>query len=78
MLIVPYGWDQPDNAARVERLGVGLHLPRLQYSVESATDCLKQLLEDSRFALRASEVGAHVAAERALRAACDAIESIAN
>lgn len=78
MLIVPYGWDQPDNASRVERLGVGLHLPRLQYSVESATDSLKQLLENPRFALRASEVGAHVAAERALRAACDAIESIAN
>jgi rhamnosyltransferase subunit B len=26
MLVVPYGWDQPDNAARIERLGTGLHL----------------------------------------------------
>jgi UDP:flavonoid glycosyltransferase YjiC (YdhE family) len=24
MLVVPYGWDQPDNAARVQRLGVGV------------------------------------------------------
>lgn len=78
MLIVPYGWDQPDNAARVERLGVGLHLPRLEYSVEAATHRLRQLLQDSRFSRRASEVGANVAAERALPAACDAIESIAN
>ncbi len=27
-LIVPYGWDQPDNAARVQRLGAGLTLAR--------------------------------------------------
>jgi UDP:flavonoid glycosyltransferase YjiC (YdhE family) len=27
-LIVPYGWDQPDNGARVVRLGVGLCLAR--------------------------------------------------
>jgi len=35
-LIVPFGWDQPDNAMRVERLGVGIHLPRSAYSVNSA------------------------------------------
>jgi len=28
MLVTPYGWDQPDNAYRIERLGAGLHLPR--------------------------------------------------
>ena len=37
MLIVPYGWDQPDNAARVQRLGAGLHVARNKYSVERAT-----------------------------------------
>ncbi len=51
MLIVPYGWDQPDNAARIERLGVGLHVPRGNYSVDTATTALEALLENSRFQL---------------------------
>ena len=33
MPVVPYRWDQPDNAARLERLGVGLHIPRHEYTV---------------------------------------------
>jgi rhamnosyltransferase subunit B len=76
MLVVPYGWDQPDNAARVERLGTGLHVARGDYSVESATAALKLLLESSRFSARAAEVGAQMAAEDGLGSACDAIESV--
>ncbi len=44
MLIVPYGWDQPDNAARIERLGSGLHVPRTDYSPKTATAALERLL----------------------------------
>jgi rhamnosyltransferase subunit B len=76
MLIVPYGWDQPDNAARVERLGTGLHVARGNYSVESATAALKLLLEDSRFSARAAEVGAQMVGEDGLGSACDAVESV--
>ena len=76
MLIVPFGWDQPDNAARVERLGVGLHVARSEYSVDSATSALKTMLESSRFSARAAEVGAQMAAEDGLGSACDAIESV--
>ncbi len=76
MLIVPYGWDQPDNAARIERLGAGLHVARKAYSVEGATAALKLLLESSRFSARAEEVGSQVAAEHGIGCACDAIESV--
>ncbi len=76
MLLVPYGWDQPDNAARVERLGAGLHIARGDYTVETATTALKSLLENSRFSTRAAQVGSHMAAEDGLRLACDAIESV--
>lgn len=74
MLIVPYGWDQPDNAARVERLGVGLHVARGDYSVDTATAALKSLLESSCFSARAAEVGDLVAAEDGLTStsACNA------
>lgn len=75
-LIVPFGWDQPDNAARVERLGVGLHLPRRQYSVSTATAALARLLGGNGFANRASQVGLNIRKERGLNGACDAIENL--
>ena len=76
MLFVPYGWDQPDNAARVERLGIGLHVPRARYSASTAAKALERLLGDGRFAKRAGDVGREVRAEEGLFGACDAIESI--
>ncbi|MGH9652331.1 MAG: glycosyltransferase [Bryobacteraceae bacterium] len=76
MLVVPYGWDQPDNAARVERLGVGLHVRRANYSVETATAALKVLIENPNFAARAAHIGTQVAAESGLESACAAIQSM--
>jgi UDP:flavonoid glycosyltransferase YjiC (YdhE family) len=76
MVFVPYGWDQPDNAARVERLGMGLHVPRTRYSARTAAHALDRLLNDDRFAKRAAEVGKRIKAEDGLTGACDAIESV--
>lgn len=76
MLIVPYGWDQPDNALRVERLGAGLHLPRKKYSVQSAAAAIRELLDDSRYAQSASAVSELVRVEDAVRCACSAIERV--
>jgi rhamnosyltransferase subunit B len=76
MLIVPYGWDQPDNAARITRLGVGLNVARSQYSVDTATAALKSILESPGISARAAEVGYQVVAEDGLGSACDAIESM--
>jgi rhamnosyltransferase subunit B len=75
-LIVPYGWDQPDNATRVQRLGAGLHLPRRAYSAKTAAAALQCLLEDPRFATRAAEVAACLHQEDALAHACNAIQSV--
>jgi rhamnosyltransferase subunit B len=75
-LIVPYGWDQPDNGARLERLGVGLCLARSAYSAESVTTALSGLLTEPSFAARAREVAAQVGSEEALMLACDAVEAI--
>jgi rhamnosyltransferase subunit B len=76
MLIVPYGWDQPDNAARVERLRTGLHVSRSDYSPDTATVALECLLRDSHFATRAAKIGAQLQEEDGLTLACNAIESI--
>lgn len=75
-LIVPYGWDQPDNAARIERLRVGLHIPRRAWSLATATAALERLLHDTQFSNRAMQVGAEVQAEDGPTSACDAIESL--
>jgi UDP:flavonoid glycosyltransferase YjiC (YdhE family) len=75
-LIVPYGWDQPDNAARVERLGAGIHLPRREYSVDAATAALERLLREPSFSERAMRVGGQIRGEDGLTSACDAIESL--
>ncbi len=75
-LIVPYGWDQPDNAMRIERLETGLHLPRKAYSVENAAAAIERLLTEPRFTRRAAEIGRDVCAEDAVSQACDAIERL--
>ena len=75
-LIVPFGWDQPDNAARVERLGAGIHLPRSAYTVSSAAAALERLLLAAQFGEKAARLGAQIQAEDGLVAACNAIESL--
>ncbi len=76
MLIVPFGWDQPDNAERVQRLGIGLHLPRKHYSVTNVAAALKKLLSEPDFAQRAEDMGAKVRKEDGVVAACDAVNSV--
>ncbi len=76
MLIVPYGWDQPDNGARVARLGAGVCLARSEYSARSAAEALKRLMEDAQFTRRASELRVRVQEEDGTAGACDAIESL--
>jgi UDP:flavonoid glycosyltransferase YjiC (YdhE family) len=75
-LIVPYGWDQPDNAARVERLGVGLHLPRAEWSQGAAAVALKRLLRDDQISQRATRIASEIQAEDGLTSACDAVEAL--
>ena len=76
MLIVPYGWDQPDNAYRVQRLGVGLHVTRKAYTVATASEMLAKLLRISSFSDHAREVRTRLAAENGLATASTAIESM--
>jgi rhamnosyltransferase subunit B len=78
MLVVPYGWDQPDNAARIERHGAGLHVSRTNYSPDTATKALQHLLGEPQFARRAATIGAGMEEENGEVLACDAIETLLN
>jgi UDP:flavonoid glycosyltransferase YjiC (YdhE family) len=76
MLVVPYAHDQPDNAARVRRLGVGRTVPAWRYTPDRAAAELRHLLGDPVYHQRASEVGEQVRREDGVRAACDALEGL--
>lgn len=75
MLIMPYSHDQPDNAARAERLGVARTIKRTNYNAVTAAAELKQLLNNPRYSERATNVGRQIQSENGVKTACDAIEA---
>lgn len=74
MLIVPHGMDQPDNARRCVKLGVGRSLPVSHLTTTTLLDELSRLMDDSSYTERAAEIGATVRAEGGTETACDQIE----
>lgn len=73
-IVMPYSHDQPDNAARLERLGTSRTIPRKQYSASRAAKELSKLLGNPSYAAKAAEIGRIVQAENGVGVACDAIE----
>lgn len=73
-LVMPYGFDQPDNAARIERLGVAKVIERDKYTARSAEKLLRELLENPTYKQKASEIAKNIAAENGLKDSCSAIE----
>ena len=76
MLVVPFAHDQPDNAARLTRLGVARTLYPYRYRPASAERELRRLLEDPSYSRRAAEVAEVVRREDGVRAACEALEPL--
>ncbi len=76
MLVVPHAHDQPDNAARISRLGVGRSVDARRYTATSATTALRALLGQPAYGRRAAEVGKIVRGEQGATAACDAIDAL--
>ena len=74
MLVVPFAFDQPDNAYRVTRLGVARTIYRYRYSAHRAATELETLLSNTTYLTRAEQVGEIVRAEKGVAVACDAIE----
>ncbi len=73
-IVMPYSHDQPDNAARLERLGTSKTISRKKYSTWRVVKELRELLDDSSYAAKAAEIGRTVQAENGVRVACDEIE----
>jgi UDP:flavonoid glycosyltransferase YjiC (YdhE family) len=76
MLVMPCSWDQPDNAERVTRLGIGRGIPRHRYTPPRVAAELRQLLDDPAYSQRAAEIGERVRQEDGVQVACDALERL--
>jgi rhamnosyltransferase subunit B len=74
-LIMPFGHDQPDNAARCRRFGVAEIIRRERYSAATASAELKKILGDIKYHEKAKEAAAIVKSEGGTASACDAIEA---
>lgn len=71
---MPYSYDQPDNAARVERLGTSRTISRQQYTGSRVAKELQILLENPKYKIKALEIGNIIQLEDGTKVACDAIE----
>jgi UDP:flavonoid glycosyltransferase YjiC (YdhE family) len=75
-LILPLAWDQPDNAARVTRLGVGLSLGSRQRTSVQITRGLTRLMTTAVRA-RCQKVAMQVAEVNGLEVAAGWVEELA-
>lgn len=75
-LVVPFAHDQPDNAVRVEGLGVAEVLYPRRYSARHAAKRLRLLLREPRYARRARKAAERIQSENGVENACDAIEEL--
>ena len=76
MLVVPHAHDQPDNAHRVQQLGVARTLYPTRYTVNALVRELTLLLDDAAYARRAGEIGVVVRAEDGIARASDGIVAL--
>ena len=74
-LFVPVAHDQPDNARRVERLGISRTLPFKKCSPAAMSRELEILLGREEIKTRAEDIGKSIRSEDGIPAACDAIET---
>ena len=75
-LVTPYLVDQPDNAARVVRLGVGRALSRRAWRSANVAAALRALMDQPGYRQAAARVGSQVAQEEGARVAAGAILSM--
>jgi UDP:flavonoid glycosyltransferase YjiC (YdhE family) len=73
---MPYSHDQPDNAARVTRLGIARTIPRSRYQASLASAELSLLLNTPSYAQKATRIAQEMATEQGVESACDALEAM--
>lgn len=75
-LVMPMGFDQPDNADRLVRLGVGSWLTPRRFTGARVAGALSRLLESGKVAATSRVVSERLAKEDGVARACDELEQI--
>jgi rhamnosyltransferase subunit B len=75
-LIVPFAFDQPDNAAHAARVGSSRTLPRAKYRAARVARELDFLLRNPDYKRRANETSELLRQENGAAHACDLIEQV--
>ena len=75
MLLVPCGFDQPDNSVRAARLGSARIVAQPHYTPVRAAGEVWRLLSDPRLTLAARALQRDLAGEDGAASACDALEA---
>jgi len=76
-LVIPFGADQPDNAARLTRLGTALTLKRNQIDRANLAAKLRALLSSSAIRDKAREIGAQIDPAASIARSVEAMEQAA-
>jgi UDP:flavonoid glycosyltransferase YjiC (YdhE family) len=74
-LILPLAWDQPDNAVRIEKLGVGIALGSRQRDSGNMARALSRLMT-AEIRNRCASIAARASQENGLEIAADWIEQL--
>jgi len=74
-LVMPMGFDQPDNAARLVRLGVGHVIRPAQFTAPAVAAALDRLLSSAAVADRCAQWRREICASEAAARTCDLIEA---
>ncbi len=75
-LVVPFAFDQPDNAARAKKLGLARSIFIHQYNAATAARELEPLLHDANYAKAAASIGEQIRAEEGAHLASDELEKL--
>ena len=75
-LIVPMAYDQPDNAFRLEKLGVSLTISPKKYSVDRAARTLQKLLDSHAIKSQCLRYSKKIDFHQAEQRLCEAIEKV--
>jgi UDP:flavonoid glycosyltransferase YjiC (YdhE family) len=75
-VVMPFGFDQPDNAERLRRLGVAEILPRRKFSQPRLQAALEKTIATPAMAARAGELASKIQPERDLESSLDALEGL--
>lgn len=75
-LVVPFMGDQPDNAARITRLGLGATIPWRRYTAVRAATTLGDLLANTAMTQRAQDIAPKIIAENGAQRAAEEIARV--